>query len=114
MTAYIVLETADSLLYSYELLALRHRKNEHGKHNHNTTFPLLILNASIVEGILRYWLANSIKETMDDLIKQGTAAGQNEKNIAELLLEEYLIEVEGNGGFEKLKARSTAFSSRCP
>ncbi len=67
MTAYIVLETADSLLYSYELLALRHRKNEHGKHNYNTTFPLLILNASIVEGILRYWLANSIKETMDGI-----------------------------------------------
>ena len=109
MTAYIVLETADSLLYSYELLALRHRKNEHGKHNYNTTFPLLILNASIVEGILRYWLANSIKETMDDLIKQGTAAGQNEKNIAELLLEEYLIEVEGNGGFEKLKAQYSFF-----
>lgn len=109
MTTHIVLETADSLLYSYELLALSHRKNEDGKHNYNTTFPLLILNASIVEGILRYWLATSIKKTMDDLITQGTAAGQNKKNKAELLLEEYLIEVEGNGGFEKLKAQYSFF-----
>ncbi|MFM0742080.1 hypothetical protein PQQ51_33035 [Paraburkholderia xenovorans] len=109
MTIHLVLETADSLLYSYEHLALKHRKNEGGKQNYKTTFPLLILNASIVEGILRYWLANSIKETMEDMIKQGTAAGQTRKNKAELLLEEYLIEVEGNGGFEKLKAQYNFF-----
>lgn len=109
MTTHFVLETADSLLYSYELLALKHRNSEGGKNNYDTTFPLLILNASIVEGILRYWLATSIKKTMDDLIKQGTEAGQTQKNKAELLLEEYLIEVEGNGGFEKLKAQYSFF-----
>lgn len=105
MTIHFVLETADSLVLSYETIALKHQKNSSGSKNYQTTFPLLILNASIVEGILRFWLSSSIKSTMDEIVDQGKKLGKTQKDKAEQLLEKYLIEVEGNGGFDKIKGQ---------
>lgn len=105
MTSHLVLETADSLMYSYETIALKHQKNYGNKNNYQTTFPLLILNASIIEGILRFWLSNSIKSTINEIIDQGKKLGKTQKEKAEQLLENYLIEVEGNGGFDKIKGQ---------
>jgi hypothetical protein len=109
MTTHIFLETTAPLLHSFESLALQHKKNSDS--NYHTAFPLLIINASIVEGILRYWLVGEVKKTMNKLVEEGVAAGRNSKNKAELLLENYLIEIEGNGGFEKLKAQYKFFFS---
>jgi hypothetical protein len=108
MTRHFILETADALTYSYETIALRHRHNHElsrSPSSYPTTFPLLILNASIVEGILRFWLASSVKNEMKRLVTQGQSLGKTAKDKAEQLLERYLIEIEGNGGFDKLKGQ---------
>jgi len=105
MTTYMYIETSDSLVLSYEALALNHKKNlELGRSgSYYTTFPLLILNASIVEGILRFWLSNAVKNEQKRRIKFGEKLGQKEKDKSEILLERFLIGIETNGGFNKLK-----------
>ncbi|BBE49661.1 hypothetical protein OYT1_ch0085 [Ferriphaselus amnicola] len=103
MAHHYVLETADALTLSYEILALEHKRSQSlGFETYRTTFPLLMLNASIIEGTLRFWLASSVKHEMARLIEQGTQLGKTEKDKAEQLLEKFLIEIEGSGGFEKL------------
>ena len=109
MAKHLFLETTAPLLRSYETLALQHQKNRNG--NYHTAFPLLMINASIVEGMLRFWLVNAVKQAMNEMVVEGTAFGRTSKSKAEQLLEKYLIEIEGTGGFEKLKSHYKFFFS---
>lgn len=111
MTKYLFQETADSLVTSYELLARQHKKHQsinkdsnsikHGAHA--TSFPLLILNASIIEGIIRLWVTLGLKTEISKIFSERERIGGTHKNKAEVLLDKYLIDAELNGGNTKLR-----------
>ncbi len=118
-TSFIGLETATSLLISYEALALAHRKSkdiegiyaeQSGRHpnqnvNYKCGFALLIVNASIIEGTLRSIISERL---LDDIVKSiGDAReqGRTGPTKAESLLAKYHSDVEMQGGWEKLKGQ---------
>lgn len=68
-----------------------------------TTFPLIILNACMVEGVLRAWLSAILRRTRDQYIRDRQQLGHNQKAISDRLVESSLISLESNGGWEKLK-----------
>lgn len=117
--AFIGLETATSLLISYEALALAHRRskdieginaeqdgrNPNQNVNYKCGFALLIINASIIEGTLRSIISEHL---LDDIAKATEVAceqGRAGPTTAELLLAKYHSEVEMQGGWEKLKGQ---------
>lgn len=115
--AYIGLETATSLLISYEALALAHRKskdieNIYAKQyerdpnqnvNYNCGFALLIVNASIIEGTLRSIISERLLDDIAKATDVARAQGRTEPTKAETLLSKYHSQVEMQGGLGKLK-----------
>ena len=116
-TAFIGLETATSLLVSYESLALAHRKamqfeeiseklgNRDTNHNVNyqNTFALLIINAAIIEGTLRSILSGKILSELNAIVNERKSQGATGPSKAESLLSKYLVVIEAQGGWEKIK-----------
>ncbi|QSB00466.1 hypothetical protein JWZ98_17575 [Methylomonas sp. EFPC1] len=126
---YRGLETSYSLLVSYEILALQYkRKNEPraafseeyksgylvevpSKHynNYAFTFALLNINAAIVEGIMRSILSEIVSAEVEHQIKEGTKAGRTERSSPENLLKKFFIEIDAQGGWERLKEQYVSY-----
>lgn len=115
---YKGIETSYSLLQAYERLALEYkrRQNPHSPilpgmaeqpsqdyANYGYSLALLNLNAAIVEGALRSALSESVWNEVENQIKLGTAKGQTRKGPMEQLLYRFQMEVDGQGGWSKLK-----------
>jgi hypothetical protein len=116
-TAFIGLETATSLLVAYESLALSHKKalrleetsaefgerdaNEHV--NYQNTFALLIINAAIIEGTLRSILSGRILNEINSIVEERKSKGATSPTKAEMLLSKYHVDIEAQGGWEKIK-----------
>lgn len=120
---YKGLETNYSLLYAYEVLALQYKRKNQPKaafseehkvgplaevpamnfNNYCFTFALLNTNAAIVEGVMRSILSEIVAEEVDRQIKAGMQAGKNERSSPENLLNKFFIEIDAQGGWERLK-----------
>lgn len=120
---YKGLETSYSLLFAYEVLALQYqRKNkpraafseEHKAgpleevasmnfNNYSFSFALLNTNAAIVEGLMRSILSELVSEEVDRQIKVGKQAGRTSRSSPENLLNKFYIEIDAQGGWERLK-----------
>lgn len=124
--SYLNLATHQVLLRSYEELAILHnRKNkpENSKltddrfsesylkvfckeekiiDNYVYNFPLLSLNAAIVEGALRYILSQNLRQEINKHIEENLRRGATGKSPYENILATFLIKLENEGGIEKL------------
>ena len=63
---------------------------------------LLLLNACIVEGILRTWLSTQIKNDLGDLATERMNNGKTDPTRPETIAESYLVQVEHTGGWKNL------------
>ena len=118
---YKVLETAASLLVGYEVLALEYNraKGRRGSisfeddsdetlptksfKNYDYTFSMLVLNASIIEGVLRSILSEIIAQDINKRVEEGNSRGQTEPSRSERLHYKFRDELEVQGGWGKLK-----------
>lgn len=117
---YLFFQTCSPLLISYETLALdfsrtiRLRKlddvdGNSCRSNYNSAFTLLILNASLLEGVLRSILIWKIKEEAENIIKERQGLGYDSPSKAENLLYKFREDVEHQGGWENLKNQYSLF-----
>lgn len=112
MTSYLGWETATSLLFAYESMALAHRHTlrrasadgaePHVHFSYMHTFGLLILNASFVERTVRTILTERVKADLSEAVKRGSHAGRTEHDSPTRLLQKFLIELESSGGWDNL------------
>lgn len=115
---YKGIETSFSLLQAYERLALEYTRKQKPHApiiqgmteqpsqdyvNYGYSLALLNLNAAIIEGTLRSALSEVVWDEVDNQIKLGTAKGQTRKGPIEQLLYRFQMEVDGQGGWSKLK-----------
>ena len=131
--SYLNLATHQVLLRSYEELAILHsRKNkpqtfkesedELSKNfmkifnkeekiidNYVYNFPLLSLNAAIIEGALRYVLSQNLRQEINRHIEENAKKGATTKSSYENILDSFLIRLESEGGIEKLFSFYTGF-----
>lgn len=117
MAKYRGWDTARSLLIAYESLALAYEKQhkieqinaecaerEPVKYvNYNHCFALLVLNASILEGVLRSIISDRVTSDIDEAVKKGMAEGRTEPSKPEQLLSKFLSDIEMQGGWDRLK-----------
>jgi len=126
---YKGLETSYSLLISYDVLARQYRhKNEprpaileeyksgllaeipsKNYNNYNYTFALLNINAAIVEGIMRSIISEIVSEEVERQVAEGIKAGRTERSSPEKLLNKFFIEIDAQGGWERLKEQYTSY-----
>ncbi|PZP83282.1 MAG: hypothetical protein DI582_11220 [Azospirillum brasilense] len=120
---YKGLETSYSLLFAYETLALQYKRKNHPKpafsdehkagllaevpsmnfNNYCFTFALLNMNAAIVEGVMRSILSEIVSEEVERQMQTGIQAGRDRRTPPENLLNKFFIEIEAQGGWERLK-----------
>ena len=109
MARSLILETANTLLYSYEHLAIMHKEAERKAKGapsmdaYVTTFPLIILNACMIEGVLRWWLSALLHRARDQRSIDRQKLDRAQPEISDRLIENYLVSMENNGGWERLK-----------
>lgn len=117
--ANVSLHTPMSLLLGYEKLALHHALqtlrdpldpadgtvSADGLDSYGTTFPLLLLNAAIVEGTLRSLISLLLIAARKRAIANAGASGRSAPNSAERLVEKFHLEVDGSGGWDNLKSQ---------
>lgn len=123
------LETSYSLLISYEVLALAHMRQckqhaafseEHktgllsatpsmNYQNYNYTFALLNINAAIIEGIMRSILSEIVSDEVERQVKMGRQSGRNSRSSPENLLNKFFIEIDAQGGWERLKEQYSSY-----
>lgn len=116
-------ETNYSLLYTYEVLAREYKRKNQPKatfseeykvgllaevpamnfNNYNFTFALLNMNAAIVEGVMRSILSEIVEEEVVRQTTVGIQAGRKERSSPENLLNKFFIEINAQGGWERLK-----------
>jgi hypothetical protein len=126
---YKGLETSYSLLIAYEVLALQYkRKNEPraafseehktgalGRvpsmnfNNYSFTFALLNINAAIVEGLMRSILSELVSKEVDRQVSAGLQAGRTARSSPENLLNKFFIEIDAQGGWERLKEQYASY-----
>lgn len=123
-----ILETASSLIVSYEILALEYNRakirrssivgiaepesqDDSSNHfnNFNITFSLLNLNASIIEGALRSILSEQLNYDINKSVEKGMREGNTEPTAQERLLYKFRDEVEAQGGWERLKEQYSVY-----
>ncbi len=114
---YRGLETATSLLLSYESLALAHERaldlekinadnsnREIDKNiNYQNSLALLMLNSAIIEGVLRSIISDKISDEINKNTTDGVSQGKTEPSKAEHLLSKYRNDIEMLGGWGKIK-----------
>lgn len=71
--------------------------------NYNQSIALLVLNASIIEGLVRSVLSQSIFDDYDKQVKKEVEEGRDSPSKPQLMLQKFQSEVEIQGGWEKLK-----------
>lgn len=123
------IETSYALLASYEVLAIqyRHSNNPRGAYpeegetelfpaippmnygNYGFTIALLNINAAIVEGVMRSVLSEIVSEEVDSQAKARGQSGRTERSSSENLLNKFYIEVDAQGGWEKLKEQYASY-----
>lgn len=117
MAKYKGWDTSKSLLIAYESMAMAYKKQrdieasnaEFSKRdpikyvNYHHSFALLILNASIIEGILRSIISDRVATDIEQAVVKGTALGQTAPSKPEQLLSKFLTDIEMQGGWDKLK-----------
>jgi hypothetical protein len=123
------LETSLPILFSYEILAIQYKRKREPKEaigddlikplipevpskyfgNYNYTFALLNMNAAVVEGIMRSILSEIVSEEMKRQIDTGIKSGRNERSSPENLLNKFFIEIDGQGGWERLKEQYSSY-----
>ena len=106
MTISIKLETSKSLAIEYKRLALSQNPSKlkiigSGEH-YTSNIILLLLNACIVEGILRTWLTAEIKEDLNQLATERMQAGKTKPSKPEMVTESYWVQVEHTGGWRNI------------
>lgn len=123
MAKYRGWDTARSLLIAYESLALAYEKQhkieqinaesykrEAVKYsNYNHCFALLILNASILEGVLRSMISDRVTSDIDRAAKKGMTEGRTEPSKPEQLLSKFLSDIEMQGGWDRLKEQYSLY-----
>ena len=131
--SYLNLATHQVLLRSYEQLALLHKRKNTPKKidssqdavstsfmltfekeekiidNYVYNFPLLSLNAAIIEGALRYVLSQNLRNEINRHIEENSKKGATGKSSYENILDSFLIRLESEGGIEKLFSFYTGF-----
>ncbi|SFH34246.1 hypothetical protein SAMN05216299_107115 [Nitrosospira sp. Nsp14] len=116
--AYKGIETAVSLLLTYEAIALAHRKREEeetlsdGQMNFRHSFVLLILNASIIEGTLRSILSERLLQDIRIATEMERKQGHAILAKTERSLSERHSDLEMQGGWEKLKEHYSFYFDR--
>lgn len=120
---YKGLESSYSLLFAYEVLALQYKRKcepraafsaEHKTgllaevpsmnfNNYSFSFALLNTNAAIVEGLMRSILSELVSEEIDRQVHAGMQAGRTSRSSPENLLNKFFIEIDAQGGWERLK-----------
>ena len=126
---YKGLETSYSLLCAYDVLALQYKRKNKPKaafsdeyktdpfaevpsmnfNNYSFTFALLNMNAAIVEGVMRSILSELVSEEVDRQINAGIQAGRDKRSSPENLLNKFFIEIEAQGGWERLKEQYATY-----
>lgn len=111
-------ETSFCLLQAYERLALEYKQKQKPREpivegmrgqpsqdygNYRYSLALLNLNAAVVEGVLRSALSETIWKEVDEQIKLGISQGRTSKSPMEILLYRFQMDVDGQGGWAKLK-----------
>lgn len=71
--------------------------------NCSQSFALLVLNASILEGVLRSILSEKVIYDIEVMTKKGLQEGRTEPSKAEQLMYKFRDELELQGGWDKLK-----------
>jgi uncharacterized protein (DUF736 family) len=106
MTVSIKLETAYSLAIQYKELALKQNpkilKMANPGELYSSNIILLLLNACIVEGVLRTWLTEQIKTDLFTLGAERTRSGKTSPSKPEVVAENYWVQVEHAGGWQKI------------
>lgn len=126
---YTILETSTSLLVAYEVLANAYDKARTRREsfkriqskaeevelptkdfsNYNYSFSMLVLNASIIEGVLRSILSEIISDDADINVQKGISEGQTEPSKLERLHYKFRDEIEAQGGWNKLKEQYSLY-----
>ncbi|MBY0499479.1 MAG: hypothetical protein K2P74_07740 [Nitrosomonas sp.] len=126
---YKGLETSYSLLVAYDVLALQYKRKNKPKdalseehktgmlgsvpsmnfNNYSFTFALLNINAAIVEGLMRSILSELVSEEVDRQIDAGMQAGRTSRSSPENLLNKFFIEIDAQGGWERLKEQYASY-----
>lgn len=116
-TSYKGLQTIIPLLIAYEKLAMEHKKNHDGRAtdaaigipvsaiecHYETTLALLIINASMLEGIMRGILSEKLAQELRNETLRGKKEGRTGASMAESTLLRFTLDVETQGGWERLK-----------
>lgn len=126
---YKGLETSYSLLVAYDVLAIQYKRKNKPKdalsedhktgvlgpvpsmnvNNYRFTFALLNINAAIVEGLMRSILSELVSEEVDRQINAGMQAGRTSRSSPENLLNKFFIEIDAQGGWERLKEQYASY-----
>jgi hypothetical protein len=124
-----LLETSHALLFSYEVLSLKYKQQNEPRAalseeyksgpfasipsmnfgNYGFTLALLNLNAAIVEGVMRSILSEVVSEEVDRQVIAGKQAGRSSRTSPENLLNQFLIDIDTHGGWEKLKGHYASY-----
>jgi hypothetical protein len=93
MSVSIKLETSHSLAIQYKRLALDQNPSRlkfiKAGELYGSNIILILLNACIVEGVLRTWLAKQIKHDLSDLANERMQAGKTSASKPEIIAESY-------------------------
>lgn len=121
------LETSSSLLFAYEILAIQYKNKNKPReslsgqydidtavpsmnyNNYGYTFALLNINAAIIEGVMRSILSELVSEEVDRRTRLGILAGKDKRDSVENILNKFSFEVEGQGGWDKLKEQYASY-----
>jgi hypothetical protein len=123
------LETSLPILHSYEVLALQYKRkckptelvslddihpvlpkvSSKNFGNYNYTFALLNMNAAIVEGVMRSILSEIVYKEVQRQVELGIQSGRDERSPPENLLNKFFIEIDGQGGWERLKEQYSSY-----
>lgn len=109
-------ETSYSLLCAYEALALQYKRrrawlegSSMNFNNYGFSFMLLNTNAAIVEGLMRSILSELVSEEVDRQVQAGQEAGRTSRSHPENLLNKFYIEIDSQGGWERLKEQYASY-----
>jgi len=106
MTISIKLETSNSIAIEYKRLALTQNPSKLELINsgelYSSNVILLLLNACIVEGVLRTWLTAEIKKDLNQLAAERMQSGKKTPSKPEIVAESYWVKVEHAGGWQNI------------
>lgn len=124
---YKGIETSYALLASYEVLAIQYKRKNAPRaassinpevfkaiqpmnyNNYGFTIALLNINAAVVEGVMRSVLSEIVSKEVDHQATTRGQPGSTGRSSSENLLNKFYIEVDAQGGWEKLKEQYASY-----